>query len=191
MNASSPKRWFIGILIMLLSLVPAQSASADSHRSPLQVDPVTWYVSTLGSDTNDCQSPVSPCQSINAAVTMAAEGDTIKVAIGAYTGTGTEVVLINKSLTLSGGWDETFSTQSGTSTIDGEGVRRGIAVSSTTAVAYIDTFKVQGGRASETYNGGGGISNKGTLSLNNLIITNNITSGYNARGGGILNKNIQ
>jgi len=183
MNTSSPKRWFIGILILFLSLVPAQSASADSHRSPMQVGPVTWYVSTLGSDTNDCQSPASPCQSINAAITLAAEGDTIKVAVGIYTGTGTEVVLINKGLTLSGGWNESFSTRIGTSTIDGEGARRGVTVLNNNnfidVKVILEYFQIQNGFVSTQ---GGGLYNLEDLTINNSIIINNTSEG---QGGGI------
>lgn len=163
--------------------MPAQSASADSHRSPMQVGPVTWYVSTLGSDTNDCLSPASPCQSINAAITLAANGDTIKVAAGTYTGTGTEVVLVNKSLTLSGSWDETFSTRIGTSTIDGEGVRRGILAENINSDVpeniLLEFFTIQNGYADYW---GGGIYTIENLTINNSLITNNKTEG---RGGGI------
>src|SRR5215207_7243496 len=62
----------------------------------------TWYVATTGNDSNSCSSAGSPCQTVNVAIGKAANEDTIKVAIGTYTGSGTEVVLINKSVNISG-----------------------------------------------------------------------------------------
>ena len=63
-----------------------------------------WYVAPGGSDGNSCLSAGSPCATINGAIGKASPGDTIKVATGTYTAsTGSEVVLIDKSITLSGG----------------------------------------------------------------------------------------
>ena len=76
-----------------------------------------WYVAPGGDDSNDCQSSDTPCASINGAIAKASGGDTIYVAVGTYTDTGDQVVWLNKDTTLSGGWDETFTTQSGTSTV--------------------------------------------------------------------------
>ncbi len=103
-----------------------------------------WYVSTTGNDANDCQGATTPCATINGAIEKAANGDTINVAIGTYTGTGNEVVLLDKDATLSGGWNDTFTTQSGMSTIDGGGVRRGIFVNSS-RVVIIEYFAIQNG----------------------------------------------
>ncbi len=81
-----------------------------------------WYVAPSGSDSNACDSPAAPCATINAALGKPAcvAGDTIRVAIGEYRGTGEQIVLLNKSVTLAGGWDAGFATQAGTSTIDGQ-----------------------------------------------------------------------
>ena len=103
----------------------------------------TWYVSPTGLDANSCANADVPCLTINAAVAKAASGDTIDVAVGMYTGTGTDVVLINKDVTLSGGWDAGFTTQSGLSIIDGQHARRCIAITSTSA---IDHFRLQNGQ---------------------------------------------
>ena len=85
----------------------------------------TWYVSTTGDNSNSCSAPASPCLTIDGAIAKAGAGDIIQVAGGTYTGSGPEVVLINKSITLLGGWDNAFSTQNATSVIDGQGARRG------------------------------------------------------------------
>src|SRR3990172_8490662 len=73
-----------------------------------------WYVAPGGSDGNSCLSAGSPCATINGAIGKASSGDTVYVATGTYTNTtGSEVVLIDKDITLSGGWDVAFITQSG------------------------------------------------------------------------------
>ncbi len=93
-----------------------------------QLAGLTWYVTTTGNNLNSCSSTGSPCQTINGAIGKASAGDTIKIAIGTYTGSGNEVVLIDKNVTLSGGWNASFTTQNGTSTIDGQGAQRGITI---------------------------------------------------------------
>jgi hypothetical protein len=140
----------------------------------------TWYVATTGDDSNDCSSSGTPCATINGAIAKAAAGDTILVAEGIYFGTGIEVVLIDKSITLSGGWDASFSSQSSNSTIDGENARRGITIKSG-ITAFIDNFIIQHGYHSTH---GGGINNLGALTLSNSSLISNI-SGW--MGGGILN----
>jgi len=139
-----------------------------------------WYVSTLGSDSNDCLSSATPCATINTALNQPSflSGDTILIATGTYASNGSEVVLLNKDATLSGGWNETFTSRNGLSTIDGQGVSRGISVLS--GIATIENFIIQNGFLSNT---GGGILNFGTLTVNNSTVANNSTD----FGGGITN----
>ncbi len=92
---------------------------------PSQVRPVhaagIWYVAPGGDDLSDCLSPSSPCATINAALGKAAEGDTIEVAQGAYTGPMTYQSW-NHQKYLSFGWvgSTDFTEQSGLSIIDGQ-----------------------------------------------------------------------
>jgi hypothetical protein len=144
---------------------------------------VTLYVKASGgSDANTCLSVALACATINGAIGKAADGDTIRVATGTYTGTGTEVVLISKNVTLSGGWNAGFTTQSGASTIDGQIARRGVVVNSD-ITATIGYFIVQSGYTSDL---GGGIINLGTLTLANTIVSGNTAL---LGGGGISNNN--
>ena len=157
---------------------PTNAPSLNGEIVPLVV--TTWYVATTGNDLNSCTTTGSPCLTINGAIGKAAtSGDTINIASGTYSGTGTEVVLINKSITLFGGWNAGFTTQSGQSTINGQNARRGITVSDS-VIATIQKFIVQNGSSDL----GGGIMNFGTLTLDSSVVTGN-TALYG--GGGISN----
>src|SRR5512137_1219085 len=74
-----------------------------------------WYVAPGGNDSNDCLGPGSThaCASINGALNKPGfvAGDTIRMTTATYTGTGDQVVLLDKNATLSGGWNSTFSAQ--------------------------------------------------------------------------------
>lgn len=147
-----------------------------------------WYVSTVGNDGNDCLSAVTSCASINAATGKASSGDTINVAAGVYFGSGTDVVSITKSINLLGGWDNSFATQSGMATVDGQGARRGMTFASGTT-SMMDRFVVQNGQNPLYSVGGGGIKvDAANLTINNSWIRNNTTlCGYDCSGG-ILNQ---
>lgn len=149
----------------------------------------TWYVKVGGNDANDCATPATACASINGALAKPGfvEGDTIKVAIGTYTGTGNEVVLIEKDVTLSGGWDTTFASQSGMSTVDGENTRRGITI--LVASVTVKRFSIQNG--SDGY-GGSGVYSDGGLAVEESIIANNNNQGIqNGPNGTMLIKNVK
>ena len=87
-------------------------------------------------------------------------GDTIKVAVGTYTGTGNEVVHLTQNVTISGGWDASFTIQTGLSTIDGQYARRGITAGSD-VTAFLDHFDIRNGQSYD----GGGVLNEGTLTI--------------------------
>lgn len=150
-----------------------------------------WYVAPGGNDANTCTAPGAPCATINAALNKPGfvAGDTIRVAAGTYTGAGEQVVLLDKSATLSGGWNPGFTAQSGMSTIDGQGARRGINIESGTVVT-IERFVVQNGA---TDDGGGIRVVLSSLTLNNSTVSGNSASGagagifYFGNGGVILN----
>lgn len=170
--------------------IPADTSITDDSSLNGEVVPhvvTTWYVATTGNDTNSCTTTGSPCLTINGAIGKAANEDAIKVAIGTYTGSGTEVVLINKSISLSGGWNSSFSTQNGLSSINGADVRRGVSLDGSFIVNILN-FNILNGISSV---GGGGVYNLGsTLTLTNCIIDNNQADAgpfADVYGGGIYN----
>jgi len=83
---------------------------------------------------------------IQAAVDAAIEGDTILVAQGLYT----ENLSIMEGVTLSGGWNISFTVQyPGMSVIDGQGLGRVISITcaSSSTVVTIDGFTIASGDA--------------------------------------------
>ena len=106
----------------------AVTATAATLTATYQLANIAWYVAPGGNDGSDCLSPATACATINGALQKPdqslAPGDTIRVAVGVYT----EAVNLNHGLTLSGGWNDTFTAQIGMSTVDGQGERAGIHV---------------------------------------------------------------
>jgi uncharacterized repeat protein (TIGR01451 family) len=170
----------LGVLVLALGALLAIVLASRSARAA-----GPWYVAPGGDDVlNDCLGAGSPCATINGAIGKASAGDTIYVAVGTYTSTENEVVLIDKDITLSGGWDASFGVQDGTSTVDGEESRRGIVVNNG-VTAVIGRFTVQNGAS--TNRGGGIYNNGGTLTLDNSTVTGNAVnrSVIQVFGGGI------
>jgi len=143
-----------------------------------------WYVKANGDDAADCLSVATACASINRVLEDAelTLSDTIRIAVGTYTGEqfDAEVVLLNKSVTLSGGWNSDFTVQAGISTIDGDNSQRGIRITGDVEVE-IDRFLI----TKAAYGGdGGGIGIESGI----VTISNSTISGNSAfTGGGILN----
>lgn len=168
---------FFYLVIALVFVIG--SAAVLSPQSVRAAGP--WYVSNAGDDGNNCLSPATPCATINGAIGKALNGDTVYVAEGTYTGTGSEVVLIDRSITLSGGWDAAFAAQNGYSIISGQNARRGVTTNFDTT-STIERFFLQEGN---TVGGGAaGIFNNGTLTINSSSIERNRAT---TDGGGILN----
>jgi hypothetical protein len=163
---SSVFRWTSVIVLLVTALSAAIPAPALAR--PLAVS-IHRYVAPAGTDAGDCTNPAAPCLTINYAIGQSAAADVINAAAGTYTGTSYQVVLVNKNITMHGGWDAGFTTQSGTSTIDGQDVRRAITIEAGMTAA-IDHFTIQAGFLPAQ---GGGIYNAGTLTLSQSVLTGN------------------
>ncbi len=147
----------------------------------------TRYVAPAptGDDTdNGCQVQWKPCATVQQAVDQAQAGDTVKVAGGIYTGTGGNVVLIAKSLTLHGGYTTDNWTDSdpvdNRTTLDGEGSRRVVHIAGTVPVT-VDGFHLING--SVNGDGGGLYVYTATVTLANSQVYSNVTSGSGSGGG--------
>jgi hypothetical protein len=176
-------------LAIVFGILFTQATPAFAHRddSTSALDGVTWYVATTGDNiNNDCLSPSTPCATINGAITRTTNGDTVLVAEGiyTYTGTGSMVVDVTKSIVLSGGWDSLFTIKNGYTTVDGEKAHRGIFLRAPGEV-FIDRFIVKNGRSfySDVWGqGGAGIQANSSLTLSNSLVQGNQAA---TGGGGI------
>jgi hypothetical protein len=167
-----------------------QVSLASTPLLAFSLENLMWTVSPAGSDLNTCKTPLDPCQTIPAAISKAPVEDTVFVAEGVYAATsGNQVVLINKAINLSGGWNSDFTSRSGYSTIDGNNVRRGVTVDvqSSNLMVSIDKFVITNGKnpgiGPNQVNNGGGIY---IVRDNSLTLSNSVVSNNNAvNGGGI------
>jgi hypothetical protein len=142
--------------------------------TPNAVASTTRYVNGVtGSDSNNCLSPTTACETIQHAVSLASSGDSIIVAASTYT----ENLDISISLKLIG-------SGARTTIIDGGGVRTVIAIGTGVNVS-LSKVTVQHGYG--TF--GGGISNSGTLTITNSTIRRNRATSqiFLGDGGGIIN----
>ncbi len=141
------------ICVSVVLLIPGGGALAAEYQ-----------VSTLANLTNRLAS--------------ADYGDTIKVAAGTYS--PTETLTITKRITLSGGWNSNFTTQTpGASILDGGS---SIQILNISASADVDGFTFQNG--SSTSDGGGiYVSNNSNIAVN---ISDCTFTGNTAKSGGAM-----
>jgi hypothetical protein len=162
------KSTFILILVMLvLGIIGIMPGGQVSLAAP---QATTWYVDgATGSDLNDCFTPATACETINAAIGLAVAGDTIQVAAGVYL----------ESIDLAQGLLVVGASPLNT-ILDGGDSQRVVQVGAAAAVT-ISNLAIRNG-FSNTY--GGGISNQSDLTLQNVLVTENISTNG---GGGIFN----
>jgi hypothetical protein len=155
--------------------------------------PGTRLPAVRAADLHVCPSGCA-YSSIQAAVDDASDGDVIKVATGTYTGVSaragvTQVVYINKSVTIRGGYTITFTEppnpEANPTTLDAQEQGRVLYITGNISPT-VEGLRITGGYVKAS---GGGIYNKDAdLALTNTIITNNISSGTNwpdGLGGGV------
>jgi len=165
-----------GIMVFLLMVLLGHAAYAG----------VSWYVTAGGLDTNDCLTPATPCTTIQSAIGKASGGDTVYVATGTYTGTGEEVVRLDKDIRLSAGWNPGFVSQTGRSVLDGESSRRGLTASGVTA--SVERIVARNGWA-YGLGGGGVLVFGGSLVLDDSLIEYNQSGGVRTLGSGTVSVN--
>ncbi len=142
----------------------------------------TWYVNGVtGNDNNSCMAPTTACKTIGHAISLAASGDTVRVAAATYV--ETIVIGINLKILGSGAASTIIDAAGGTGPI--------VAIKSTAHVTISGLTM----RNAQAHLFAGGIWNDGTLRLLNSAVTGN-TSGIGRfcykspcinKGAGILN----
>jgi hypothetical protein len=204
----------VSVSVLLSIAAPPEAAGASGTTFHVNDD----VCPALGSGT-----PIDPYCRIQTAVDGAAEGDEIHVAAGTYTGaqmvvdsrtgyTYTQVVFIDKDLTLRGGYDAADwgadpNPTANPTVIDAEGSGRGVSIvgwTGTDALSVtIDGFTITGGDYTGLGNppgggwqvcheaegidcGGGLYATWSALVLRDSTISDNIASGNDySHGGGI------
>ena len=148
-----------------------------------------WLSSGLGTgppvaraaDLHVCPSGCT-YSSIQAAVDAASDGDVIKVATGIYTGVNNygvlvQVVYINKSVTIRGGYTAAFTdppdSNSNPTTLDAQGQGRVLYITGNISPT-IEGLRITGGDATGLDGNGGGvyISNATATIRNNQVFSN-------------------
>lgn len=127
-----------------------EDKSAPDHQAG-----VSYYVNiATGNNFSSCISPSTPCKNIQETINKASSGAIIHVSSGTYLfshNPSPNVVINNgKNLTISGGWNDNFTSQDSISILDGENLRNG----------YLHTG--------------------GTVTLENFIIQNSVSSNSGA-----------
>ena len=179
------------ILILGLGLTSALLWLLGNHQIPsalAQSGTGAIRVATTGADTLGCGSVATPCRTVQYAINEAVAGDNILVATGVYTDATGTVATITSTLTLQGGWNNSFTAQDSElypTTLDAQGLGRtiyvdGLAAPSSPITPTIDGFVVIGG---VTPSQGGGMYFRGASpSIFNNVITANVAGN---QGGGI------
>lgn len=114
---------------------PTPSVSPTVEESDFHILAGPFYVDiATGNNSNSCTSKLAPCKNIQQAIEKGTgTGEIIYIASGTYTWSDSavhpgwaNVVITDRGVTLSGGWDATFTNQNGVSIIDGQNLKNGI-----------------------------------------------------------------
>jgi len=168
MSAQRPGDHRIHVLRILAALLAAVLSVPLLTGTAHAAD--DWYVSTAGSDGNDCTSPATACRTVAGALAKATAGGTIDVAAGTYP----ETLVIRSDVTLRGA--------GAASTVVGP-----ISLWDADVTAELAKLTVSGGQRTA----GGGIENHGTLTVRESVIRDNrawVGEGYQAYGAGVFNQ---
>ena len=192
-------------IVMLAACISAQSVAAAPAAS-------IWHAAPNGADNVSCGSEALPCRSIQYVVNRAASGDSILVAGGTYVfnaaadpcigygiGTTGVVCVVNKSLSIYGGYTGTNwavpDPERNLTVLDGQTAQRGVFVASTGPLTNftLQGFTIRRGKAmgnpartgfDKYYAYGGGlVSEFANIALKDLVCTDNQSIGENTGSG--------
>jgi fibronectin type 3 domain-containing protein len=129
----------VSVAVAVVALLAAAGTSATD-----------LFVKPAGSGTACVRS--APC-TLPTALAASIAGDTIYLGTGSYTGTGNEVVLLDRTVNLLGGWDGAASGPIKrdhvvfTSSLNGQNARRVITILGEGTAPTIDGLSITGGNA--------------------------------------------
>ena len=181
--------------IVLATLLVALPAAAQSTR----------YVAPSGADASDCTDSGAPCATIAYALSVASDGDELLLAAGVYLEGD---LVVDKDLTLTGAGPEQTIIDARTAVASSPAYAEHTVASSAPA-PHVRVFTVDasvrmegltitgGGGSIKNYEGGGGILNRGDLTLVDCAVRDNyadngfgVVDGSTAPGGGIANEGV-
>ena len=170
---NDPRRFLRAVIATTVGTASAAAAVLALSLPNVAIaapEAVTLYVTTTGSDANPCTNPL-PCLTIQRAVVVGVDGDTINVAAGTYTPAAP--IVVTESLTIQG-------VGAATTILDGANNKRLFQIE---AGATISGFTIQNGDS----DGGSGVwvnvdpnfaVSLGTVNIvNNKLLTNKATLG--------------
>jgi len=151
----------------------------------VRANPGALFVTVTGTGTTCSQA--QPC-GLQTALAQSADRDTVYVGAGTYTGSGDAVIVIDKSVTLYGGWNGAASGPvvrdpgAYPATLDGESQRRVVYVNSGITVT-LEGLAISSGKV--TGSGGGLYARDAALTLRAMtFVSNVITSTQYCWGAG-------
>jgi hypothetical protein len=147
-------------------------------QAPIALAATTWYVNGVGgSDSDNCKSSLTACKTIGHAISLAAAGDSVRIAAATYA----EHLTIVTSLELIG-------AAASSTIIDGTGTGRVIEIPAGSVVTLANVTIRNGSPQIAFGVFGGGIVNNGTLTINSSAVSGNVAfATRSAYGGGIWN----
>jgi predicted outer membrane repeat protein len=149
------------------AVVAAAIVLAGLPASPVSASGVNRYVATTGMNTSNCTSSSAPCKTVTYAINQSGSGDTIFIEIGTF----------NENIDLSK--DLSFVGKGEALTILNGGGSGSVVKVEYGYTASFSSLTITGGNAGTDI--GGGIQSYGTLSLDQIQVTNNTAES----GGGI------
>jgi hypothetical protein len=145
-------------------------------------------VATTGSDTTGCGSVAQPCRTIQYAADSAASGDTIRLAAGTYTSSGSAVLTFyggtTKPIVIEGGYStgnwNSYAPTTNVTIIDGQNSRRGLFIGGWNIT--LKGVTIQNGRVTSSsfpgpYGGGLYCVNSSGVTLTDVTFANNVAQG--------------
>ncbi len=200
MNVHTLSRWMIVLVFVLPALVAGDPTPmrADAGLTITAPTLAPRYVAPGGTDgDNDCTNSAAPCGTLQRAIDASSAGDEIRVAAGTYTGvnvrprqditttgTVTQVVYINKTVTIRGGYTTAFADppdpEANPTTLDAQGQGRVMYITGLAIAPTIEGLRLTAGQY-DGDSGGGIFIYRGEPTIDHCRVFSNTAD----KGGGV------